>query len=125
VLPKSRSASFWTTGSRAYVSKDGHTAFATIYPAGNQDFTSNLHIKEVRAKLKAATPAGTTAYLTGRDPLVFASSSTSGPSVLTESLIGGLGALIILLFVFDDAAVLMPIAIAIASILNTFTLVYR
>jgi RND superfamily putative drug exporter len=125
LLPKSRSASFWTTGSRAYVSKDGHTAFATIYPAGNQDFTSNLHIKEIRAKLKAATPAGTTAYLTGRDPLVFAESSTSGPSVLTESLIGGLGALVILLFVFGTMpAVLIPIAIAIASILNTFTLVY-
>jgi RND superfamily putative drug exporter len=125
LLPGSRMSSFWTTGNRAYISKDGHTAFATIYPAGNQDFSSNLHIKEVRAKLKAATPPGVQAYLTGRDPLVFASSSTSGPSVLTESLIGGLGALIILLFVFGTMpAVLMPIAIAIASILNTFTLVY-
>jgi len=125
LLPRSRSASYWTTGSRAYISKDGHTAFATIYPAGNQDFTSNLHIKEIRAKLKAATPAGVQAELTGRDPLVFASSSSSGPSVLTESLIGGVGALIILFFVFGTMpAVLMPIAIAIASILNTFTLVY-
>ena len=45
--------------------------------------------------------------------------------MLTESLIGGLGALVILLFVFGTMpAVLMPIAIAIASILNTFTLVY-
>ena len=126
LLPGSRSASYWTTnGNRAYVSKDGHTAFATIYPAGNQDFTSDLHIKEVRAKLKAATPTGVEADLTGRDPLVFASADTSGPSVLTESLIGGVGALIILFFVFGTMpAVLMPIAIAIASILNTFTLVY-
>ena len=60
LLPNSRSASYWTTGNRAYVSKDGHTAFATIYPAGNQDFTSNLHIKEIRAKLQAATPSGRT-----------------------------------------------------------------
>ncbi len=125
LLPQSRSASYWTTGNHAYISKDGHTAFATIYPAGNQDFSSNLHVNQIRAKLKTATPAGTQAYLTGRDPLVFASSSTSGPSVLTESLIGGLGALVILLFVFGTMpAVLMPIAIAIASILNTFTLVY-
>jgi RND superfamily putative drug exporter len=125
LLPQSRSASYWTTGNHAYISKDGHTAFATIYPAGNQDFSSNLHVDQIRAKLKTATPAGTQAYLTGRDPLVFASSSTSGPSVLTESLIGGLGALVILLFVFGTMpAVLMPIAIAIASILNTFTLVY-
>src|SRR2546421_9715354 len=30
----SRVSSYYTTGSRAYVSKDGHTTFATIYPAG-------------------------------------------------------------------------------------------
>ena len=45
--------------------------------------------------------------------------------MLTEALIGGLGALVILFFVFGTLpAVLMPIAIAIASILNTFTLVW-
>jgi RND superfamily putative drug exporter len=127
LLPNSRTASYWTTGSRIYVSKDGHTAFATIYPAGNQNFSSNLHLDQVLAKIKAGTPAGTQAYLTGRDALVAASSNGSGggPSVLTESLIGGLGALIILLFVFGTMpAVLMPLAVAVASILNTFTLVY-
>ena len=31
-------SSFFTTGSKAYVSKDGHTTFATIYPAGSPDF---------------------------------------------------------------------------------------
>ena len=30
----SRVSSYFTTGSRAYISKDGHTTFATIYPAG-------------------------------------------------------------------------------------------
>ena len=50
----------------------------------------------------------------------------TGPSVLTEALIGGVGALVILFFVFGTLpAVAMPLAIAIASILNTFTLVWR
>src|SRR5207248_9623485 len=55
-----------------------------------------------------------------------ASGGSSGcPSVLTESLIGGLGCLVILFFVFGTLpAVLMPITVAIASILNTFTLVW-
>src|SRR6188472_2183064 len=35
VNPGSRVSSFWSTGSRAYVSKDGHTAFAEIYPPGS------------------------------------------------------------------------------------------
>ena len=45
--------------------------------------------------------------------------------MLTEALIGGLGCLVILFFVFGTLpAVLMPIVVAIASILNTFTLVW-
>src|SRR5436189_6029814 len=123
----SRVSSYWSTGSRAYVSKDGHTAFAEIYPPGTPGFTATTHIKEVRARLKAATPAGIEASLTGRDPIYEASSGGGqGPSVLTEALIGGVGSLVILFFVFGTLpAVLIPIAIAIASILNTFSLVWR
>jgi RND superfamily putative drug exporter len=45
--------------------------------------------------------------------------------VLTEALIGGFGALIILLFVFGTVpAVAIPLVIALTSILNTFTLVW-
>ena len=122
----SRISSFWTTGSRAYVSKDGHTAFAEIYPPGFPTFSSSTHIDQVRAALKQATPAGVTASLTGRDALEAASSGGGkGPSVLTEGLIGGAGALIILFFVFGTLpAVLMPIVVAIAAILNTYSLVW-
>ena len=65
-LPKStqsgatRTSSYFSTRSRAYVSKDGHTTFAEIYPAGTPDFSSSVHVKEVRAQLKAATPSGET-----------------------------------------------------------------
>jgi putative drug exporter of the RND superfamily len=126
VNPGSRVSSFWSTGSRAYVSKDGHTAFAEIYAPGTPGFTSTTHIKTMRAKLQAATPTGVQASLTGRDALYEASSgSGSGPSILVEFAIGALGSLVILLFVFGTLpAVLMPIVIAIASILNTFTLVW-
>src|SRR5213082_136220 len=126
VNPGSRVSSYWSTGSRAYVSKDGHTAFAEIYPPGNPTFSSSVHIDQVRARMKAATPAGVQASLTGRDALYAASSGGGqGPSILTEALIGGLGSLVILFFVFGTLpAVLMPILIAAASILNTFTLVW-
>ncbi|MEN3343198.1 MAG: putative drug exporter of the superfamily [Actinomycetota bacterium] len=126
VNPGSRVSSYWSTGSRAYVSSDGHTAFAEIYPPGTPSFSSSVHIVQVRARLKAATPAGVQAHLTGRDPIIAASSGGgSGPSILTEALIGGLGSLVILFFVFGTLpAVLMPIAVAVASILNTFTLVW-
>src|SRR5215208_7013274 len=51
VNPGSRVSSYWSTGSRAYVSKDGHTTFAEIYPPGTPGFTSTTHIKEVRARM--------------------------------------------------------------------------
>jgi RND superfamily putative drug exporter len=63
----------------------------------------------------------------GHDPLEEASShgNTGGPSILLEAVIGGFGALVILLFVFGTLpAIAMPIAVAIAAILNTFTLVW-
>src|SRR3954451_4059686 len=127
VNPGSRVSSYWSTGSRAFVSKDGHTTFAEIYPPGTPTFSSSVHLDQVRAKVKANAPEDVQAYLTGRDPLYDASTggSSGGPSVLTEALIGGLGCLVILFFVFGTLpAVLMPIVVAIASILNTFTLVW-
>ena len=65
--------------------------------------------------------------VTGHDPLEEASSNGGGgsSSILLEAVVGGLGALVILLFVFGTLpAVLMPIAVAIAAILNTYTLVW-
>src|SRR5436309_3999089 len=126
VNPGSRVSSYWSTGSQAYVSKDGHTTFAEIYPPGTPTFSSSVHIDQVRAQLKAATPAGVEANLTGRDPIIDASSGGGqGQSVLTEAVIGGAGSLVILFFVFGTLpAVLIPIAIAVASILNTFSLVW-
>jgi RND superfamily putative drug exporter len=81
----------------------------------------------MRAAAANGLPSGTTVNVTGHDPLEEASTngSSGGPSVLAEAMIGGLGALIILLFVFGTLpAVLMPIAVAAAAILNTFTLVW-
>src|SRR5689334_14301098 len=117
--PGSRVSSFFSTRSDAYVSKDRHTTFAELYPPGNQGFNGTVKIGEARTALTQATPPGVTSYLTGRDALQEAASggNTSGPSVLTEALIGGLGAIVILLFVFGTLpAVAIPIVIAIVSI---------
>ena len=125
--PGSRVSSYFSTGSDAYVSKDRQTTFANLYPPGNQGFNGTVKIGEARSALKQATPPGVTWYLTGRDALQEAASGgdTNGPSVLTEALIGGLGAIVILLFVFGTLpGVGIPIAIAITSILNTFTLIW-
>jgi len=125
VNPGSRTSSYFSTGSDAYVSKDRHTTFAEIYPSGQPGFSSNVHIKRVRAALKEAAPPGVTVHLTGRDPLQEDIGGTEGPSLAIEILIGGVGAILVLLFVFGTlTAVALPLIIAATSILTTFSLVW-
>jgi putative drug exporter of the RND superfamily len=121
----SRTSSYFTTHSDAYLSKDRHTTFAEIYPTGNPGFNSNVHIKRVRAALRAATPPGVTVNLTGRDPLQEDIGGTGGPSLAIEILIGGVGALLVLLSVFGTlTAVSLPLVVAATSILTTFSAVW-
>src|SRR5436309_14285368 len=49
VNPGSRTSSYFSTGSRAYVSQDGHTMFAEIYPPKTPTFSSSTHIDQVTA----------------------------------------------------------------------------
>jgi RND superfamily putative drug exporter len=120
----SRVSSFYSTGSDAYVSADRHTTFAEIYPAGLPSFDINGAIPQTRSELKQNAPPGVTAYLTGIDPLN-QDAGGNGPSLLVEILLGGVGALLVLLFVFGTLpAVAMPLAVAATSIMTTFGLVW-
>jgi RND superfamily putative drug exporter len=126
-MPGARTSSYFSTGNTMYVSKDRHTIFEEIYPPGQARFDTKSGTERMRAAAASGLPSGITVNVTGHDALEEASThgSSGGPSVLAESMIGGLGALIILLFVFGTLpAVLMPIAVAVAAILNTFTLVW-
>src|SRR3954466_9943792 len=62
VNPGSRVSSYFSTGSPAYVSKDGHTTFAELYPPGKPSFSSDVRIKAVRKAVQDASPAGVRAY---------------------------------------------------------------
>jgi RND superfamily putative drug exporter len=126
-IPKPRVSSYFSTGSSVYVSSDHHTTFAEIYPGGEvEGFNFPAYVERSREALHRASPPGVQSWLTGRDPIQDASAEGSeGPGILTEALIGGVGALVILLFVFGTLpAVAIPLIVAIASILNTFTLVW-
>jgi putative drug exporter of the RND superfamily len=126
--PGALTSSYFTTGGNpAFVSKDRHTTFQNIYPPGSPNFDSKSGADTTRAAATRGLPSNITVEVTGHDPLEEASThgSSQGPSVLLEAVIGGIGALIILLFVFGTLpAVLIPIGVAAASILNTFTLIW-
>jgi RND superfamily putative drug exporter len=126
-VPGSRVAGFGSTGDRAFVSKDGRTAFAyTFAPRSDDPFGNNTDaMRELRTALAGATVAGAPVRLTGYDALFDSSGEgDDGPGVLLEALLGGVGALVVLIFVFGSALALVPIAMAICSILVSFLLLY-
>jgi RND superfamily putative drug exporter len=125
-MPGARTSSYFSTGSLMYVSRDRHTTFEEIYPPGPARVNAASGAEKMRAAAASLLPAGVRVEVTGHDPLEEASAhSGGGAGVLVETVIGGLGALVILLFVFGTLpAVLAPIVVAVAAILNTFTLVW-
>jgi RND superfamily putative drug exporter len=126
-VPGALTSSYFSTHNPMYASRDRHTTFLELYPPGSPNFSTKSGANRIRAAAADGLPAGITVNVTGHDPLEEASTHGAGgsSSVLLEAVVGGLGALVILLFVFGTLpAVLMPIAIAVAAILNTFTLVW-
>src|SRR2546428_2590552 len=110
-----------------YVSRDRHTTFMEIHPPGIAKFNTKSGAEATRKAAAAGLPAGISVHVTGHDPLEEASThgKSGGPGVLLEALVGGVGALVILLFVFGTLpAVLMPVVVAAAAILNTYTLIW-
>src|SRR5207248_3715083 len=62
VNPGSRTSSYFSTGSDAYVSQDRHTTFANVYPPGKPGFNSDVHIAALRNAVQSAAPTGVHAY---------------------------------------------------------------
>jgi putative drug exporter of the RND superfamily len=125
--PRALTSSYFSTGNSMYVSRDRHTTFLQVYPPGENRLDVKSGAAKMRALAAAGLPAGITVDVTGYQPIGEGTleGSSQGSSVLLEALIGGFGALIILLFVFGTLpAVLMPLVVALAAILNTFTLVW-
>src|SRR5438552_14914062 len=54
-VPRSRTSSFFSTGSDAYVSADRHTTFAELYPPGQAGFGAKDWVKPTRNAVRAAT----------------------------------------------------------------------
>ena len=125
-IPGSRSANFATTGDRVFVSDDGRTTYGVVwFPAGLVAFEpAKEAIAAADEAAAAQTVAGAPVRITGIDALATASDESSGPSVLAETLIGGLGALIVLLFVFGSTMAFVPLLMAAIAIPTTFFLLW-
>jgi len=125
-VPHARIASYASTGNRAFVSRDGRTTFVLAYPPPTPgSFGQNAQaVSAARAALHGATVAGAPVHLTGLNALSASGQKGGGPGLLAESLLGGLGALLVLAFVFASLMAFVPLLVAVISILASFLLVW-
>jgi RND superfamily putative drug exporter len=122
-LPGARIASFASTGSRAFVSKDGRTVFALAYPrlTAKSDWGENPQAARAATRaMSGVTVAGRPVRVTGFDALSEDAGDSDGPGVLVEALVGGFGALLVLIFVFASALAVLPLLMAFVAIMSAF-----
>ncbi|MBZ5738874.1 MMPL family transporter [Nocardioides mangrovi] len=109
------------TGDDAFRTDDDRTAYAMVFYPFPDSFSSVLPTDVVSKAVTAQAPDGATVGVTGMDALAVGDES-GGNSVLVETLLGGLGALAVLLFVFASLLAFLPLLVAAVSILTTFLL---
>src|SRR6266536_3265079 len=119
--PRLRVVSWASTGDRAFVSADGRTTFGLVFTPPTGRGGPDLG-PAVATAMGGALPPAATLRVTGFDELS-ASDGGGGTGVLIETLLGGLGALAVLAFVFGSLLALVPLLIAAVSILATFLVI--
>jgi len=105
----------------AFRTDDDRTAYALLFYRFLHDPTAKLPTDDIRAALHEAAPQAATIGVTGEDPLAIGDES-GGNGVLVEVMLGAVGALAVLAFVFASFLALLPLVVAAASILTTFIL---
>jgi len=121
--PTLREVSYASTGSNALVGHAGASTLILVYPPhAGQDVPGSV-LDQLTAAAKAAV-ADSTVHSTGV-VVLSAGTATSGHStVLTELLIGAAGALLVLAWVFGSFLALLPLIMAVISVLMMQLLIY-
>ena len=124
-VPGSRLADQLTTGDARFSSAGGRVSFALVFsPRGSDAFSAADPAKPLGRAIAAGAPEGWQTGVTGLAQLQAGTGGGQGTSALTETLIGGLGALLVLAFVFASFIALLPLLMAAVAIPTTFLLVY-
>ena len=123
-LPGTRMVSYLDTEDPVFLTDDGRTTYALVYPKPFESFTDlgpDVAMKPILAKATAGSDIDW--GVTGYNLLAQGTDDPEAPSLLVDTILGGLGALAVLLFLFASLLALVPLLIAAVSILTTFTVV--
>lgn len=121
-VPGARLADQYNTGDTAFTTRNGQSTFGLIFTPPQSNGFKDSRTSFVTAAARSASPAGWTSGVTGLAQLENGGSS-KGSSALTESMLGGLGSLAVLAFVFASFIAFVPLLMAIVAIPTTFLIV--
>ena len=127
-LPEARVVSYASTHDRAFVSKDGRTTYALVsIPARGGATPGQAEARAAQEALAGVTVAGAPVRVTGLDALREAAAhgeNAGGASLVVEAMVAGVGALLVLAFVFASWMAVVPLLMAIVAIPTTFLLIW-
>lgn len=123
-FPGIRVADAVSTGDRHFVTSGGRTTFALLFtPPPRSVMGADDVTPRVVAAARAAMPKGWHIGVTGVTQLSVGNSKQQGTSTLAETMMGGLGALVVLAVVFGSALALLPLVMAAVAVPVTFLLI--
>jgi RND superfamily putative drug exporter len=122
-VPVIRVVDFASTGDRRLISSDGRTTYAFLFSPLEASLALPKIPQRAEQVLSASLPPGAHASMTGLLQLSEGAESHGGPGVFLETIIGGLGALAVLAFVFASLLAFLPLLIAAVAILTTLLLI--
>ncbi|HEV7208117.1 MAG TPA: MMPL family transporter [Mycobacteriales bacterium] len=117
---RTRVVDYANTGDRAFVTADGRSSYALVFTPSVGGFGANPAREAVAGAVRAAAAPGWRVQVTGVKELTASKPAAKGNGVLVESMLGGVGALAVLAFVFASFLALLPLVVAGISILTTF-----
>jgi RND superfamily putative drug exporter len=122
-VPSVRMTDFYTSRDRQFVTRDDRTTFALVYTVPSTGFGGPDAGTAITRALDAALPPGWHVGLTGEQLLQNGKPASKGTGIMVETMIGSLGALVILALVFGSFLALLPLIIGGVSVLATFLIV--
>ncbi len=122
-VPGSRMADQYNTGDPKFAAAGGRTNFGLVFmPPQTGSGFNDTRTPAITAAAEGAAPPGWSAGVTGLAQLE-TGTSQKGMGAFSEVLLGGLGALAVLAFVFGSFIAFVPLLMAIVAIPTTFLII--
>jgi RND superfamily putative drug exporter len=120
VIPTARVTDYATTHDAAFATSDGRSTYALVFGPQQNPLSPDATTARIQHAIASAVPSTWQVRITGIQALTTGNSTSNGAGVLLESMLGGLGALVVLAFVFASFLAFVPLVMAAISILTTF-----